>query len=314
MSSDDVQISVVVCTRNGATRLRAHLGSVAAAVTAARRPAELIVVDNGSSDDTAIAATDAAPTARVVTATLPGLARARNAGVGAARGRAVLFTDDDVEVSIDWVDRMSAPLLDGSADVVAGGIRVDDALRLPWVSPWLLAQFADHPEPAAEDAFVVGASFGARAAVLRELPFNEDLGAAPYQREEDAFFWIQAREAGLRIVGVGGTPVRHCFDPDRLETPALIGLARTMGRCEAYVMHHWLHGRAPHLLVKQAVFGADVAVRRALRGAHPSDAELRHIARLAFVRELRALAGSARRFPSPAERAATARRERPATE
>ncbi|MFC4243695.1 glycosyltransferase family 2 protein [Gryllotalpicola reticulitermitis] len=298
-------VSVVVCTRNGAARLREHLGSVAAAVAASARPAELIVVDNGSHDDTAAAATDAATAVRVVLAPIAGLARARNVGIAAARGTAVLFTDDDVDVPLDWVDRMAAPLLSGGADVVAGGIRVDDALRLPWVSPWVLELFADHPAPSASNAFVVGANFGALRSVFLELPFNEDLGAAPYQREEDAFFWIQAREAGLRIVGVQGTPVRHCFDADRLETPALIALAHTMGRCEAYVLHHWLHGPAPLLPLKQAVFSVDVALRRMARGAHPSDDELRHVARLSFVRELRSLKGRPRRFPSPAERAAT---------
>ena len=46
------EVSVIVCTRNGAARVRAHLGSVAASVNASARDAELIVVDNGSTDDT----------------------------------------------------------------------------------------------------------------------------------------------------------------------------------------------------------------------------------------------------------------------
>ncbi|GAB3392782.1 hypothetical protein GCM10027568_20720 [Humibacter soli] len=203
---------------------------------------------------------------------------------------------------LSWVDRMSEPLLAGSADVVVGGIEVDEALHEPWMSPWLLAQFAHHPEPSEENAFVVGANFGARTAVLQELPFDENLGAPPYQREEDAFFWVQARERHLRVRGVRGEPIKHLFDRARLETPALISLAETMGRCEAYVWHHWLHGDAPHLKLKELVYGADLAVRRVPRGGHPSDTELRRIARLAFIRELRRLEGTERHYPSPEER------------
>jgi hypothetical protein len=297
-----VDVSVVVCTRNGAPRVRAHLGTVAAAVRAAGVEAELIVVDNGSTDDTVTAARQAASDVHIVLAPKPGLARARNAGVIAARGRAVLFTDDDVDTPIDWVTRMSTPLLDDHADIVVGGIRVDDSLRKPWMSPWLLAQFADHPEPDAVDAFVVGANFGAQVSVLRSLPFDEHLGAAPYQREEDAFFWVQAVERGLRIHGVQGTPVRHCFEPDRLETGALLRMAETMGRCQAYVWHHWLHGDAPHLRLKAAAYRTDLALRPVSKQHHPSDEDMKRIARLSFVRELRKIADTPRNYPAPSVR------------
>ncbi|MGN6197848.1 glycosyltransferase family 2 protein [Humibacter sp.] len=297
-------MSVIVCTRNGAARVRAHLGSVAASVNASARDAELIVVDNGSTDDTPQSVREIAPGSRVVAAPVPGLARARNVGVRAAGGRVVLFTDDDVDTPTDWVDRMSRPLLDGVADVVAGGVRVDDELRESWMSPWLLAQFADHPEPSKVNAFVVGANFGATIEVLRRLPFDEHLGAAPYQREEDAFFWVQACESGLRIAGVRGEPVRHCFDRDRLETPALIALGKTMGRCEAYVWYHWLHGNAPYLAAKELAFRLDLSIRPVPQGGHPTDDELKRVARLSFVRELRRLKGSERHYPSPKQRAA----------
>lgn len=297
-----IEVSAVVCTRNGARHLRAHLASVAAAVDAFDGESELIVVDNGSTDDTIMAAREAAPRARIVSAPHAGLARARNVGVSAAHGRAVVFTDDDVDAPLDWLTRMSAPLLDGTADVVVGGIRVADDLRQPWMSPWLLAQFADHPEPDADAAFVVGANFGARTTVMQSLPFDEQLGAPPYQREEDAFFWVQAVERGLRIHGVSGDPVIHHFDADRLETPALMKMAETMGRCQAYVWHHWLHGDAPRLGLKSAVYGTELALRPVPRGTHPTDDEMKRIARLSFVRELRRIAPTPRRYAAPGDR------------
>lgn len=102
-------VSVVVCTRDGAGRIGPALASVRASLDDAAAhgvPAELVLVDSASADGTravldAAAAED--PRVRVVAVGRPGLSRARNAGGRAARGRAVLFTDDDVRVPPHWV-------------------------------------------------------------------------------------------------------------------------------------------------------------------------------------------------------------------
>ncbi len=300
----DVDITVIVCTRNGSAHLRKRFATVVAAVRQASHACELLVVDNGSTDDSADVVRSLAPEAQVVSEPAPGLARARNAGVRAAHGRAILFTDDDVEPPTGWVDAMADPLLTGTADVVAGGIRVDDSLRQPWMSSWLLAQFADHPRPGQDDAFLVGANFGATRSVLVDLPFDEHLGAPPYQREEDAFFWVQAKERGLRIRGVDGPPAVHYFDASRLTTPALIALAETMGRCEAFVWYHWLHGHAPALRLKRLVYRTRCWWQGQRPAEHPSDQSLRMIAKASFVGELIRLDGTPRLYPSPSERAA----------
>jgi glycosyltransferase involved in cell wall biosynthesis len=284
-----------------------HLPSIVEAATTSAFGTEVIVVDNGSSDGTAQTVLRTMPYVHVVVEETPGLAVARNTGVRATRAPVVLFTDDDVDVPRDWVDRMAAPLREGAAEVVVGGIRVHDSLRQPWMSPWLLQNFADYPDQKAVDPDVVGANFGALRTTLTELPFDERLGVPPYQRHEDAFFGVQVRDRGWRIVGVGGDPVVHHFDPSRLETPALRGLAAAAGRCSAYVWYHWAHGVAPHLRAKAVAF-------RLLRLAglpwlrrHPSDRDLKLISAIAFVDELRRIAGTPRHYPDPSARSEKAR-------
>ena len=77
------RVSVVVPVRDGAPELRTLLGSLAAQTIPAA-DFETIVVDNASRDDSAMVGRGQG--ARVIAEPVPGRARARNAGVAAARG------------------------------------------------------------------------------------------------------------------------------------------------------------------------------------------------------------------------------------
>jgi GT2 family glycosyltransferase len=68
---------------------------------------ELIVVDNNSSDDTKSIVLDfikqSAATVKYVYEIRPGLSHARNAGIDAASGEIIAFTDDDCFVDPNWL-------------------------------------------------------------------------------------------------------------------------------------------------------------------------------------------------------------------
>ena len=296
-------ISIIVCTRNRVEHLAAHLPSIVEAAAACEADTEIIVVDNGSTDGTEEAVARAFPQITVLRETRPGMSIGRNTGVRASRATVVLFTDDDVEVPRDWALRLSAPLFAGVADIVVGGIRVDDSRRPPWISLWLLENFAHRPEPQAVDPDVVGASFGALRSVLVKVPFDEWLGAPPYLRHEDGFFGVQARERGFRIIGVSGEPVVHYFEPARLKKPAIHSMFVRAGSGSAYVWYHWAHGVAPRLLIKSIVFRMQRIATLPWLRRHPSDRDLKLIAKIAFVEELRRLEGTPRHYQSPEVRA-----------
>jgi putative flippase GtrA len=110
----------------------ARIGSTVAEVRAALAPiavdgVEVIVVDDGSTDATADAALSAGADQVVVQPRNSGKGAAVRAGVLAARGRAVAFTDADLSYSPDQLLTILAGVEDGW-DVVVGNRRHPDTV------------------------------------------------------------------------------------------------------------------------------------------------------------------------------------------
>jgi O-antigen biosynthesis protein len=91
--------SVVICVYNGADTLADSLRAVAA--QSVPQPYEVIVVDDGSTDESARVA--AQFDVQVLRRPHRGLAAAKNAGWQAARGDWVAFTDDDCTPTRHWL-------------------------------------------------------------------------------------------------------------------------------------------------------------------------------------------------------------------
>ncbi len=100
-------IDIVICTYNRAEKLGNLLRSFESARIPSGVRAQLILVDNGSTDDTREAVEAArrflAIPVRYLYEANRGLARCRNLGISVAQGDIVAFTDDDCVVSCDWV-------------------------------------------------------------------------------------------------------------------------------------------------------------------------------------------------------------------
>jgi glycosyltransferase involved in cell wall biosynthesis len=138
-------VSVVVPARDAASTIGATLAGLAAQQPA---PDEVIVVDDGSSDETAALAQAAAVVTRVLRGTGQGPGAARNAGAAAGTGDVLAFLDADCEPQPGW---LSAALqaLEG-ADLVQGrttpppGEPVGPFDRTLWVvAPWGLFETAN---------------------------------------------------------------------------------------------------------------------------------------------------------------------------
>jgi GT2 family glycosyltransferase len=112
------KITVVVCSYNGVETLAATLDALDAQTL--RGVAEVIVVDDGSTDGTAPAAQR--PEVKVIShATNSGLAAARNTGWRAASAPVVAFTDDDCRPREDWLARLVTSFAEHSAAAGIGG-------------------------------------------------------------------------------------------------------------------------------------------------------------------------------------------------
>lgn len=119
-------VSVVVCAYNAADTIDECLTSLAA-LTYPRT--QIIVINDGSRDDTSAIARRHAGVL-VIDLLNGGLSAARNAGLAAATGTIVAYTDADCRVDRDWLTYLVQPLL--RADTAgAGGPNV-----VPADDPW----------------------------------------------------------------------------------------------------------------------------------------------------------------------------------
>ncbi|HUJ10140.1 MAG TPA: glycosyltransferase family A protein [Verrucomicrobiae bacterium] len=93
-----IKLTLLICTRNRAAALERCLDSISQPEMV-EVGGELLLVDNGSSDETPQvmrAFKDTAPfPVEIVTEPVAGLSRARNAGLAKARGEVIVFSDDD---------------------------------------------------------------------------------------------------------------------------------------------------------------------------------------------------------------------------
>ena len=129
MSARRVEVSLILCTRNRA----AALGRAMDAIAAMRFGGawEVVLVDNGSTDVTRevieeFAAAQSFPV-RYVWQPIKGLSNARNAGLAAATGEIIAFTDDDCYAAPDFLTAITrAFAADPSLGFVSGRILLHD--------------------------------------------------------------------------------------------------------------------------------------------------------------------------------------------
>jgi len=199
--SGSPSISIVIPTFNRRERLARVLGALEKQ-SADPAAFEVVIVDDGSSDGTAGWLESQRPkyALRVIRQANSGPARARNAGVEAARGELLLFLDDDVEPSTDLVlEHLRSH--EGDANlVVIGPLASLSHYRQPWVA-WeqnkLEGQYAamlrGDWEPTFRQFWTGNASVR-RAHVVEAGGFNPD-----FLRAEDVELGIRLHQRGLRF-------------------------------------------------------------------------------------------------------------------
>lgn len=185
-------ISVVIPAYNAAGTVVAQLDALASQTY--RGEWEVVVADNGSTDETSALASGMAggvPDLRVADASgRRGANHARNVGARAARGEFLLFCDADDVVAPTWLETMAAAIR--SCDAVGGAID-KELLNHPGTAS---------PQPSNalwQGDFLpsaTGANCGVRATVLRELGgFDESY---QFAGDDIEFFW-RLQLAGRRI-------------------------------------------------------------------------------------------------------------------
>ena len=225
-------LSVVVCTRDRAASLARTLESLAVA-TPPRGELEVLVVDNGSEDETqaVIERFRERLPLRSVLEPRAGVSHARNAGVLAARGEHLLWTDDDVTVCREWIRTYEQAIeAHPHAAFFGGPIRLRFVGEPPrWMhtqlsfgaSPFagLEIQMPILPIDAISRRFPFGANMAIRAKEQREHAFDATLGRQPWRHGllsgEETDVLKRIALAGATGMWVPEASVEHWIEPAR---------------------------------------------------------------------------------------------------
>lgn len=234
-------ISAVILTANRRPLLQQCLQALAAGT---RRPDEVVVVNNHSTDDTAeYLATAKFPFPLVV---VPGpegsFTEARNLGVRSATGDIVAFLDDDCEADRRWLERMAAALDAEGWGAAGGAVLPAPDFDVPeWWTPelnWTIGCSGPHffGRLAGRLEVPTTSNMVFRRAIADEFPFREiarPKGSLTWNYEfsrEDAEFWRLLRRAGRPVGVVPRAIVWHHVPADRLNWERARERARQDGR------------------------------------------------------------------------------------
>ena len=265
-------ISVVLCTRERPDDLRGALASLRALDYP---DFEIVVVDNApTSDGTArVVAEVADPRVRRVVEPVPGLSRARNAGLRAASHALVAYTDDDVVADSGWLRGIARGFARaGDVACVCGTVPSGELRTLPqayfdWRVSWgenLSPRVFRLAEPPADlplfpfqvRAYGTGANIAVRRDTVLALgSFDERLGAGTSTKGgEDLDIFLRMLTAGHALAVEPSAIVWHRH---RADNDALLSQARGYG----VGFGAWLTKLAVTSQHRRLAFG--VAVRRA---------------------------------------------------
>jgi glycosyltransferase involved in cell wall biosynthesis len=223
-------LSVVIPARNEAATITAQLDALLAQSWAGSW--EVVVVDNGSTDDTVavverVSAAD--PRVRLVRATeRAGLNYARNVGIGAARGRSFALCDADDIVAPGWVAAMG--------DALAEHPLVTGVLELDLLNPRWLAESRGRGDERGLPTFhgifptVHGNNMGMQRAAWERLGrFDEDVIIG----SDDVELSMRAWNDGMPVTFVPDAVVHYRY---RSEPSALWRQGRNYGRSRPLVV------------------------------------------------------------------------------
>ncbi len=229
----NILITIAICTWNRSTSLRDTLSSIQNMETPSDIGWEVLVINNNCTDDTeeVITSFASALPIRSLIEKQQGHSHARNCAVKAARGRYILWTDDDVIVGARWLAAFAEAFREYPEDVVFGGPILPQFVGVP--PKWLvlamkesnidyiyaLRNLGDEPIALAieGDKIPIGANFAIRIQEQRQFPYDPRLGLnkSGHIRGEETDVVKKILNAGGSGRWVPNAPVQHVIPRHR---------------------------------------------------------------------------------------------------
>jgi O-antigen biosynthesis protein len=258
-----VKISIVIATHARPASLDRLLRSLAAQLV--RGSHELFIAENGTP------APEQMENAGVELTHLhdprPGKCRIQNRAIALATGEILVFLDDDVVVSPNYVEAVQQFFEDYPQFAAMKGRILpaqDPVAAAGPMAPYLDLPIVDHGEEVLDVRGVMGANMAFRANALRTAgPFDERLGPGAAGHEEETELSQRLRRSGLQIGYAPRALVFHEVDPARAVWTRFIRVARERGFCRT------LHERHSHgeVAIKIAIAAIRLTLARAFKAS-----------------------------------------------
>lgn len=268
-------VSVLVCSFNGGTRIGDCLDSLNKQ-TYGRDNFEIIVVDDGSIDDTStVARTLGAQVVRFEVNR--GISAARNAGLAAARSEIVVYIDDDCVADVYWLKNLVESFQDETV-IAAGGkilalstgtiaqrylqaIGYGNPSRISSISGGIVNRFLMYLKTMAfptvldhenVDVFTIYTANGAyrKDALLKIGGFDESLLAS---EDEDIIERLRTAKSG-RILYVTNALVRHRHYEHLSKV-----IYQPYHRAKYTLRYYLKHGKVPPIFPMPLLYGLLIA-------------------------------------------------------
>lgn len=276
-------ISIAICTFNRAALLERTLASLSQVTGIDAADTEVIVVDNHSTDHTAdvIKSWQSKLPLRACYEAQQGHCFARNTAVAQARGDVILWTDDDVQLDMNWLTAYRSAIDSDATNTFWGGPIEPLFLSPPprWVLdnwPQLAGCYATRdlgPEPRDLDAkhLPYGANFAVRRVICQQFSFDTRLGRRGNSLmgdDERDFLW-RLLQAGHTGQWIPQARLQHLIPANRLSlryvadyfagqaaVQSRSGTAPQFSSAELMeaVRHHWLRWQLTRLWASSPVW------------------------------------------------------------
>lgn len=298
ISTEDVKVvtvSIIITTRDRAAHLQQTLDAIAQLSVPSDFDVELVVVDNGSNDETSCVVSSAKMenlNLVYLYEAAPGQTNARNAGMRKAKGDIFLWADDDVRPPKDWIAQMCSPILCGEAMGVGGKIRMAPHLERAWMTRTHYDRLSDTRFMPEDFGSMIGANMAFHRDVLQRVPeFDTELGPGKLGFMDDSLFSFRMLEEGYKITALPLVLMEHHFEPSRLLRKSWLRHGEHSGRSQAYVHHHWDHKHMPLPILQLLIWNCALALFRVTHPLRVLESEgchryeIRMVQNISFIRQ-----------------------------
>lgn len=241
-----MKLSALICTRNRAQSLGETLARIFAQRFAGGYDFEVVVVDNGSTDETRQVVEQFVERHRGVIRyrfePRRGLSHARNTGIAEAHGEIIVFTDDDVLVDADWLNQIYREFTNDPGLAMLGGRVLLARPELQEISLQTCDQRLTFTFPDGGN-FAIGANMAFRRELFDRVGlFDPRLGAGRFfAGADEADLFYRGLRAGYQLRYAPNVLVHH--NHDRVTAQQVRRLEYSYGKGgAAYLVKHALHG------------------------------------------------------------------------